>query len=193
MSMTSLISTSGSALDAIFGKPPLLPGEDEAAYQLLSHEFRKAMSPRDMFEEILIREAIDLTWEIQRLKDFKRQLVHSKRDEALKKILIQYLGYDGYEKEAYQEWTEGKDRGIKKVNDFLNEKGLDPSVINALSFNAQIDTMETYDRLIMQAEARRSAHFRVVNSHRLSLAEAMRNKANTIEANKILEHKSGDE
>jgi len=83
--MTNSKTASGSALNAIFGKPPLLSGEDEAAFQRLSDEFRKAMSPKDFVEEILIRDAIDLTWEIQRLKDYKRQIIQANREDALKK------------------------------------------------------------------------------------------------------------
>jgi len=48
--------------------------------------------------------------------------------------------------------------------------------------------MERLDRLIMQAEARRSAHFELADRHRKSLAEALRNAANAIEAQKVIDH-----
>jgi hypothetical protein len=50
---------------------PLLPGEEEADYAEVAVRLVSAAKPRDAIEEFLIRDAIDLTWEILRLRRAK--------------------------------------------------------------------------------------------------------------------------
>jgi hypothetical protein len=54
---------------------PLLPGEDEAEYARLTAQFIAAAKPRDFIEEILVRDVIDLSWEILRLRRLKAGLL----------------------------------------------------------------------------------------------------------------------
>ena len=48
-------------LDAILGKPPVLPNEDAEAYEKLNDQFRRAVSPQGVIEEILLRDVVDVT------------------------------------------------------------------------------------------------------------------------------------
>jgi hypothetical protein len=50
---------------------PLLPGEEEADYAEVAVRLVSAAKPRNAIEEFLIRDAIDLTWEIFRLRRAK--------------------------------------------------------------------------------------------------------------------------
>ena len=50
---------------------PLLPGEKEADYATIAERIVGASSPRDAIEELLVRDVIDLTWKILRLRRFK--------------------------------------------------------------------------------------------------------------------------
>ena len=45
---------------ALFGPPPLLEGEDTAAYDDLLVRISGAVKPADIFEEIWIRDIVDL-------------------------------------------------------------------------------------------------------------------------------------
>jgi len=175
-------------LAAVLGKPNLLPNEDLVAYEQLAAQFRDAVQPADIIEEILVRDAIDLTWEIHRLKDFKRQLLQSEREASLEKILNNLLGRDGYKKEILENWKTGDKEAVKVVNRFLREKDLEPSAIDAVSFRSQLDDMERFDRLIMQQEVRRVAHLREVDRHRLALGTILRDTVASIDDGKTIEH-----
>ena len=48
---------------ALFGRPPLLTGEDSAAYNDLLARVTGHLKPTDIFEEIWAREIVDLIWE----------------------------------------------------------------------------------------------------------------------------------
>ena len=49
----------------LLGPPPLLAGEDLAAYEALHARIFKAISPADAIEEIWAGDIADLTWEAQ--------------------------------------------------------------------------------------------------------------------------------
>jgi len=55
----------------VFGPPPLLKGEDAAAYDDLLIRVSGNLKPTDIFEEIWVREIADLIWESLR---WRRQL-----------------------------------------------------------------------------------------------------------------------
>jgi hypothetical protein len=48
----------------IFGPPPILEGEDAGAYDELLAQVSNGVKPTDVFEEIWIRDIVDLAWEI---------------------------------------------------------------------------------------------------------------------------------
>jgi hypothetical protein len=51
----------------LFGPPPLLEGEETAAYDELLVRISGAVNPADIFEEIWVRDLVDLVWEALRL------------------------------------------------------------------------------------------------------------------------------
>ena len=179
-------------LDKMLGNRPILPGEDASAYDKLTYKFRETMSPRDIVEEILVRDVIDLTWEVQRLKNFKRDFLHLNRGNALEKVFDQFAGYSFANREFSDKWRKGDPKAIEKVNEELSSRGFEISVVDAMNFRLQIDQIERMDRLIMQAEARRSAHLREVDRHRSVLAEIMRGAIQAHENSKIIEHSDQD-
>jgi hypothetical protein len=70
---TSAPATSLDAADWPGGiaPAPLLPGEDRTEYAKFTKQFLAAAKPRDFIEEILTRDAIDLSLEILRLRRLK--------------------------------------------------------------------------------------------------------------------------
>jgi len=51
---------------AWLGPPPLLEGEDAAAYAELLGRISRAVKPSDTFEEIWVQDIVDLEWEARR-------------------------------------------------------------------------------------------------------------------------------
>ena len=61
-------SAVGDVLDRVvtIAPAPLLPGEKQADYAEVALRIVRAAKPRDAIEEFLIRDVIDLTWDILR-------------------------------------------------------------------------------------------------------------------------------
>ena len=65
---------------------PLLPGEDGAEYAKFTAQFLAAAKPRDFIEEILARDAIDLSWEILRLRRLKAGLLRMACGDGVRSV-----------------------------------------------------------------------------------------------------------
>ena len=65
----------------------LLPGEKEADYAEVGVRFVSATKPRDAIEEFLIRDAIDLTWEILRLRRAKAGILKTSMNTGVEEVL----------------------------------------------------------------------------------------------------------
>ena len=66
---------------------PLLPGEKQADYADVAVRVVRAAKPRDAIEEFLIRDVIDLTWEILRLRRVKSGLLKASMNAGVGEIL----------------------------------------------------------------------------------------------------------
>src|SRR5262252_7898597 len=71
----------------VFGPPPLLVGEDPAAYDELLLRVSTAVKPVDFLEEIWVRDVVDLTWEIFRLRRLKAGFISEAADKILYIVL----------------------------------------------------------------------------------------------------------
>jgi hypothetical protein len=64
---TSAADRSAARL-ALFGPPPLIEGEDPAAYDELLVRISADVKPADILEDIWVRDVVDFTWEILSLR-----------------------------------------------------------------------------------------------------------------------------
>lgn len=89
----ALVVDRDNSLDSIFGLPPLLEGEDPDAYSALLAQVNGALKPKDILEQIWVRDFVDITWEIMRLKRFRPALIVAGYGDAIRDILNAELGY----------------------------------------------------------------------------------------------------
>jgi hypothetical protein len=80
----------------LFGRPPLLEGEDAAAYDELFAGIRAAVKPVDTVDEMLVADVVALQWEVLRWRRLESTLVRVCQRDALKGYLDDQLGYDVY-------------------------------------------------------------------------------------------------
>jgi hypothetical protein len=68
---------------AFFAPPPLIEGEDTAAYDDLLARISGAIKPSDILEEIWVRDVVDLTWDAFRLRRLKAKLLTATAHEGM--------------------------------------------------------------------------------------------------------------
>ena len=81
---------------SLFGPPPLIEGEDAAAYDQLLARICAAVKPVDIIDEIFIADVVPSEWEVLRLRRLKWSLIRARGLELLQGFLVEHLDYDLY-------------------------------------------------------------------------------------------------
>ena len=98
----------------------------------------RAAKPRDTIEEFLIRDVVDLTWEVLRLRRVKAALLRA----SLHTGVSEFLGSLGYHRnfgrdELTEKWA-GGDKGTRQeVDSLLTKAGLTIDEATALTLDSK--------------------------------------------------------
>lgn len=167
-----------------FGPAPLLEGEDAGSYDELLLRVSAAVRPADIFEEIWVRDIVDLVWEAFRLRRLKACLVLKATRNALVYSLLHEVGPDQAEGVA-RSWAAREPGAVAAVNEHLATQGLAVESLVARGLASELGTVERFDRMIMAAEARRNAALREIDRHRASLGRQLRQAVLDAEAREM--------
>jgi hypothetical protein len=130
-----------TALDRVIGigPAPLLAGEQGADYREIARRIVQASGPRDALEEFLLRDVIDLTWEILRLRRAKAGLIRSSMNLGVHKILIA-AGYSYPDADTFSHnWAAGDKHSRQEFDKILKKAGLTMEEVTAKTFGVAID------------------------------------------------------
>lgn len=170
----------GLDIQELLGPPPLLEGEDPAAYGALRDRVRDAVEPSDAIEEFWVRDVVDLLWETLRLRRLKAAFIRASAPEGLVRLLTRLV--DGYKRnDLVDRWAAREPAAVREVKALLERAGLNEAAITGQTLATKIETIERVDRLIAQSEARRNAVLREVERRREMVARRLREAANVIE------------
>ena len=67
-------------IQALFGDPPLLSTEDPARYRDMLDRFAESIAPRNIIEWLWVKDIVDLSWEIPRLRRYRALLIERARE-----------------------------------------------------------------------------------------------------------------
>ena len=159
---------------ALLGPPPLFDGEDTAAYDELLARISGAVKPSDIFEEIWVRDIVDLVWEAFRLRRLKANLMTATAYKGLEQILKPLVARFLEEVDLAKAWAARKQSAIERVDKLLASAGLTVDAVMAQTLSNNLNDIERIDRMIAAAEARRSAILREVDRHRTTWGQDLR-------------------
>jgi hypothetical protein len=134
--------------------------------------------PRDVIEEFLTRDVIELTREIFRLRHMKAGLLRASIGSGVRDVM-ESLGYD--EREGYgsagklaRVWIAGEKGAQKEVAHALQKAQLAIEDLMAKTLEGEIDSFERFDRILASSEARRNYTLPEIERHRTALGAAVR-------------------
>jgi len=76
---------------ALFGPPPLIEGEDAAAYDQLLARIFAAVKPVDVIDEMFTSDIVSLEWEVLRWRRLKSSLIQARGRKVLQNFLEEQL------------------------------------------------------------------------------------------------------
>ena len=150
---------------SLFGPPPILDGEDAAAYDELFGRVCAAIKPVDVIDEMLANDVVCLQWEILRLRRLKTSLIRAIGSKALEKFLSGVLDYDlyradfeeilaetlqenlaedqpeGFAQELARRCARNEPDAVEKVNKLLDAAGLDMDTILNIAKNHKVEEL----------------------------------------------------
>jgi len=171
---------------------PLLPGEKQGDYAEVALRIVKAAKPTDAIEEFLVRDVVDLTWEILRLRRIKVGLLRASLDAGVGEVLGA-VGYPFLQKGALtEEWAAGDKRARREVDSILTKAGLTIDEVTAKTLENRLDSFERLDRMLASAEARRNNALREIDRHRDALGGGVRRSIEEIEDAEFRDVETGD-
>jgi hypothetical protein len=137
-----------------------------------------ALAPADMLEHVLIRDVVDLSWEVLRMRRLEAGLMAAGRFDAMRELYVSRWGHD-YDREA----PPNRDRKdpLKQVDAELVKANLTASHVAAYTLASRIHDFERIKRMTAAAETRREAALCRLDRHRSSLALRLRRELQQLE------------
>ena len=167
-----------------FGPAPLIEGEDAGAYDELLIRISTAVRPADIFEEIWVRDIVDLVWEAFRLRRLKACLMTAGARFELSQELGPVVGREQADGLA-RSWAAREPGAVAEVEAHLATAGIGLEGVAAQGLCLKLDFIERIERMIMAAEARRNAALREIDRHRATLGRRLRQAVLEAEAQEV--------
>ena len=101
-----------------FAPAPLLPGEKQADYDGVAVRVVKAAKPRDTIEEFLVRDVVDLTWEILRLRRVKAGMLRVSMRFGVQAVLVSVGRRNPESEKLADSWIAGDENARQKSTAF---------------------------------------------------------------------------
>jgi hypothetical protein len=165
----------------IWGAPPLLRHEDPKIYEKLARQIAAAIGPIDVIDWLAVKDVLDLTWELLRLRKFKMMLIKLRRAEILQDNRRQAEGADATAQAAQGalENEHENEREAQAWSDEL-ERYYASQPGETVLFLANLDDWVRIDSLIADVEVRRAVVVREIERRRAGLAERLRRTSENI-------------
>jgi hypothetical protein len=194
----SAVTDHSSAVSHVFDRvvtiapAPLLPGEKQDDYADVALRIVRAAQPRDAIEEFLIRDVVDLTWEILRLRRAKAGMLKASMGAGVN-LVLGAVGYPYREQDTLcQKWLAGDKDARKNVDAILAKAGLTIEEVTAKTLEKKIGVFEKIDRMLASAEARRNNALREIDRHRDALGGGVRRSIEDIEDAEFRDVETGE-
>jgi hypothetical protein len=176
---------------------PVLITESAEQFADLHGQLEQEIEPRGIVERMFVSDIATLTWEILRLQRCKTAIINMEFIEALKILLLRLMSeHDRIpaHKQIHNlatRWFTHK--GARdEILELLKQFGLDEAAIEAEAIRKSSADLETIDRMLSTAEARRNRILRYVPEYREHLAKRLKQRSDLlIEQNDLaqLEHR----
>jgi hypothetical protein len=168
---------------ASFGPPPLVAGEDPTRYKESLARVFAAVRPKDVIEEMAVRDIVNLDWEAGRLRRVKAGVLAAGLQASLfAKLIAAPKMTESTARDLAQRFVGGDTSAVEEVDQLLASIGLTMDAVTAHTMIVRLRDFEAIERLIAGAEARRYAVLRELEKRRSALAEALRREGEVVDA-----------
>jgi hypothetical protein len=171
-------------LERFFGDPPLIGSERLEDYKAFSLVIERAAKPADYIAMLLVRDLVDIWWEIRRERLIKVEIIKQKQREYVAETMLPNRA--DLERERLRLARDEDDEPSmfrKKGSEPIEKNQEDPISLLAKTYLHNGDEFEGCDRRIAALEFRRGALLREVERRNQNMArEADKTASGIIDA-----------
>jgi hypothetical protein len=168
-----------AAVRQLFGKPPIMAGEDPAEYEHLIELVRADVKPQDLQEWLLARDIADAEWELLRLRGMKLGMLHAMIPRAMNSLITDAQGTFKVEVELVAQVRKllvgvvaGDEQAKQDLEQLLEGFGLSLDVVTAATFGETIRSQVHTNRMVAAAYERRNAAYAELERRRAKQEKA---------------------
>ncbi len=157
---------------ALFGYAPTLKTEDDEIYWHCMKRIAECVEPQDIIEWLWLRDVVDLSWEISRLRRLKIDLVEIYREDKNATIEWEREHAD----EPYVHFISGRltPRDSAEIESRKNKPLLDTEADSTKLLFRHIEEYERIEKLLTSAELRRDRILREIELRRDHIGRRLR-------------------
>jgi len=156
---------------ALFGHAPTLKTEDDEIYWNCMERFVKCVEPQDVIEWLWIKDVVDLSWEILRLRRLKIDLVEIDRENQNARI---EWGREHADEPYFDLGGRPTPRTPEEIEARKNKPLLDTEADSAELLFRHIVKYERIEKLLTSAELRRDRILREIELRRDHMGRRLR-------------------
>jgi len=169
----------------IFGDPPLLSTENRELYLTLLCMVAQELRPRNIIEWLSLKDVVDLSWEIRRLRRFKALSIEEGRRSRFEPPFRPKPLSEGdllFSSILGPPPTPPSEADIRRENRQRARRNarLQTEIGSTIVFEETITMYERIDRLLVSAELRRSALLHDMKFYREDLAHLLKDSSTKI-------------
>jgi hypothetical protein len=170
-------------LERFFGNPPLIGTERLEDYKAFSLVIERAAKPADNIAVLLVRDLVDIWWEIRRERLIKVEIIKQKQREYVAETMLPNRADLERERLRLARDEDDEPSMFRKKGSPIEKNQEDPISLLAKTYLHDGGEIEGCDRRIAALEFRRGALLREVERRNLNMArEADKTASGIIDA-----------
>jgi hypothetical protein len=177
-----------TTIESLFENPPLLKTEDPEKYKRWVDSFACAIQPRDLMECVLLKDYVELEWEVVRYRRMRTALIEGSAREAFKSLLRSVLNRGDHTEEELEKHAASLARDLEanlrgellSANLSSMVLGVTPDIVIAEVFALRSKEMATLDKMLASAERRRNAALQEIEKRRAQMGRRLREASQRI-------------
>ncbi len=184
----------------LLGPSWIIEGEDPERYEKVLAEVGVAAQPIDFIDWLLVKDIVDLTWEIQRIHLQRERLMRTERLSSLQTIIYSILNsdhnpirarIDATANRMVEKWDRGDVKVLKRVDELLAQAGLSMADVDLESLSTQSTEFDRLDERDERLAGRRDEILRQIERRRSGWAKLVRRASEEIIEGEFHELPSG--
>jgi hypothetical protein len=188
MNDSGMVEQVSRTIDSLFENPPLLKTEDPEKYKQWVESLARTIQPTDLMECVLLKDYVELEWDVVRYRRMRTALIEGTAREAFKSLLRSVLNRGDHTEEELEQHAAryARDLAPQIRGEWLSPEvsslvaGISADMVVAEAHALRTKELATLDKMLASAERRRNAALQEIEKRRAQRGRRLREASQRI-------------